>query len=396
MALTQAVVERAKFPATGQRFIRDAKSPGLALRITAGGARSFVWEGRVRGRVRRITLGPHPAVSLGVARQKALETAAAVARGEDPAEALARERGELTFGQLAERYMERHARARKRSAAQDERMLRDVLPAKDDAEELDAAPIPAGWRLRRLSDITRDHVAQLHARLGGERGHYTANRVLALVRTMFNLAREWGVFRGDNPTAGTRMFREEKRDRFLSPDELKRVLEALGTETDWRWRAYFKLALLLGPRKHELLRARWEDFDLRARTWRLPTTKAARPHLLPLPASAMALLESLSSRGKSEWIFPSRASESGHLEDPKKAWQRTRATAGVKDVRVHDLRRTLGSWLAASGYGLPLIGRVLNHTQPTTTAVYARLDLEPVRKALEANAHAMFGIAPAK
>ena len=102
---------------------------GLALRVTRGGAKTWVWEGRVRGRVRRITLGPHPALSLAVARDQALATAASVARGEDPAAARARERGELTFGGLADLYFERHARPRKRSARQDERMLRDVLIA---------------------------------------------------------------------------------------------------------------------------------------------------------------------------------------------------------------------------------------------------------------------------
>jgi len=151
---------------------------------------------------------------------------------------------------------------------------------------------------------------------------------------------------------------------------------------------------LLGPRRGELLCARWPDVDLAARTWRLPTTKAGRPHLLPLPTPAVTILESLPSRDQADWLFPSPAAASGHLEEPKKAWQRIRDRAQVPDVRVHDLRRTLGSWLAASGYGLPLIGRVLNHTQPATTAVYARLDLEPVRQALEQTAKAMLEAAP--
>jgi integrase len=254
-------------------------------------------------------------------------------------------------------------------------MLRDVLgrPAKE------PALIPATWRHRRLSDLTREHVAELHARVGRDSGHYAANRGLALLRAMFNLARTWGLCSGDNPATGIRAFREEKRDRFLNPDELSRALLAIDQEPDWRWRGYFRLALLLGPRRHELLRARWPELDFSARSWRLPTTKAERPHLLPLPTPAVEILESLPSRGQSEWLFPSSAARSGHLEEPRKAWQRIRERAKTKDVRIHDLRRTLGSWLAASGYGLPMIGRVLNHSQPSATAVYARLDLEPVR-----------------
>ena len=166
--LTQQFVDRATAPATGQRFFRDARVQGLALRVTGGGVKAWVWEGRVRGRVRRITLGPHPALSLAVARDQALAVAAAVTRGEDPAAARARERGELTFGGLAELYFERHARPRKRSASQDERMLRDVLgrPGKE------PALIPATWRHRRLSDLTREDVAELHARVGRDSGHY--------------------------------------------------------------------------------------------------------------------------------------------------------------------------------------------------------------------------------
>jgi integrase len=394
--LTQAMLDRASAPAHGQRFLRDAKIQGLALRISRGGAKAWVWEGRVRGRVRRITLGHHPAFSLPQARTKALAMAAAVADGKDPAAALAWERGELTFGAFAQTYLERHATPHKRSADEDKRMLRDVLPQKEAEDKArEPAPIPATWRHRRLSDITHAEVTQLHSRLQRDRGLYTANRVLALLRTMFNLAKCWGTLIVDNPAAGVRMFREEKRDRFLNPDELKRTLAAIDQEADWRWKAYFKLSLLLGPRRSELLSARWVDIDLPSCTWRLPTTKAGRSHLLPLPTPALAILDSLPSRGKSDWIFPSTTAASGHLEEPKKAWQRIRGQADVKDVRVHDLPRTLGSWLAANHYGLPLIGRVLNHSQPSATAVYARLDLEPVRAALEANAQAMLGVVTA-
>lgn len=389
------MVNRATPPVHGQRFLRDAKVQGLALRISRGGSKAWVWEGRARGRVRRVTLGRHPAVSLPNARTKALAMAAAVADGRDPAAERARQRGELTFGAFAETYLERHATPRKRSAGEDQRMLRDVLPPNAGDEKRGPSPIPSTWKNRRLSDITRAEVAQLHARLQRDRGLYTANRVLALLRTMFNLAERWGTFHAENPVAGIRMFREEKRDRFLNPDELKRTLAAIDEEPDWRWKAYFKLSLLLGPRRSELLSARWVDIDLQTFTWRLPTTKAGRSHLLPLPTAAVAILESLPSRAQSEWLFPSSTAASGHLEEPKKAWQRIRSQADVKDVRIHDLRRTLGSWLAANRYGLPLIGRVLNHSQPSATAIYARVDLEPVRAALEANAQAMLGTATA-
>ena len=211
---------------------------------------------------------------------------------------------------------------------------------------------------------------------------------------MFNLARDWGMLNSDNPATRIKLMPERKRDRFLSPDELGRVNRSLAQEPSQYWRAYFALSLTLGTRKGELLGLRWTDIDFRQRTLRIPRTKAGRPHLLPLPSPTVSILESLPSRNTSEWVFPSTASSTGHLVNPKVAWGRIRKAAKVPDVLIHDLRRTLGSWLAASGYSLPLIGRALNHTNVSTTAIYARLNLDPVRQALEQNATLMLSARP--
>jgi integrase len=119
-------------------------------------------------------------------------------------------------------------------------------------------------------------------------------------------------------------------------------------------------------------------------------TKAGRSHLLPLPTPVVDIFRSLASRDKSEWVFPGWGS-TGHLTEPKMAWQRIRTRAGVPDVRIHDLRRTLGSWLSGQGYNLQLIGKALNHSSVSTTQIYARLDINPLREALERNARLMFG-----
>jgi integrase len=148
---------------------------------------------------------------------------------------------------------------------------------------------------------------------------------------------------------------------------------------------------MLGTRKAELLRARWTDIDFDQGTLRIPTTKAGRSHLLPLPVSAVDLLKGLPSYQTEIFVFPSDSAHDGHLVEPAKAWQRIRARADLKDVRIHDLRRTLGSWLAGQGYNTPLIGKALNHRNAASTAVYARLDLDPLRLALEKNSERMFG-----
>jgi integrase len=377
--LTETFVGKAKLPADGEVFYRDRSVRGFALRVNWGGTKSFILEGRVKGRVRRITLGRWPVLPVVKARKRALEWKSIIDDGGDP---VASEAQATTFGALAHRYVE-HIKPRNKSWRQNEGALELY--------------VPKGWRGRRLSDVSRDEIMKLHDQIGEGHGPYSANRLVALLRAMYNFALDLKLFAGDNPAARIKPFKEEKRERFLSPDELVRVNEALLAEPSEYWRAYFPLILLLGPRKSELLTAKWADIDLVQRTWRLPITKAGRSHLLPLPEPAIAILESLPSRQQSEWIFPGNGA-TGHLVEPKAAWDRVRARAGLKDdseprsnVRIHDLRRTLGSWLAAAGYGLPMIGRALNHASPASTAVYARLALDPVRVMLEANAQIMYG-----
>jgi integrase len=374
--LTKLAVEKCRGPAHGQIFIRDSEITGLALRVTAGGSRSFVFEGRIRGRMRRMTLGGYPSLSVHQARQEALKIKGAIAKGEDPSLERKQDREALTFGQLAALYLERHAKQHKKSAHRDEQMIASYL---------------ARWKNRKISDITRDDVVRLHQALGTDHGRYAANRTAALLRTIFNRAADWGLLMGRNPAERLKLFREEKRDRFLSPDELGRVNKALLEEANPYWHAYFPLSLLLGARRTELLEARWADIVLDRGMWRIPNTKSGNPHLLPLPTAAAEILRQLPSRDTSEWVFPGNG-VSGHLIEPAKAWQRIRAKAGVHDVRIHDLRRTLGSWLAGEGYSLPLIGRALNHQNTSTTQIYARLQLDPVREALETNAASMLSV----
>src|SRR5215471_11882052 len=172
------------------------------------------------------------------------------------------------------------------------------------------------------------------------------------------------------------------------------------SEPDWRWRAFFPLSLLLRTRRGELATARWADIDFAEAVWRIPNTKSGRPHLLPLPRAAVQILERLPSRDHSEWLFPGEKTNTS-ITAPSNSWQRIRKRAGLNGdenvpnsaVRPHDLRRTLGSWLAASGYTVPLIGRALNLANVRTPAIYARLDLDPVRRALEDNASMMLAAA---
>jgi integrase len=378
--LTKQIVETAKAPADGQRFIRDDQIKGLALRITANGVKSFVWEGRIKGRMRRITLGQFPAITVVLARDKALEMKAAISRGGDPALERQQEREEPTFGNLTVRYLDEHAKPHKKSWKRDESRIEAHF---------------SKWNSRRVNDVSADEVARLHHAISEAHGKVAANRAIELLRVIFNLGRDWGYLNGANPAARVKRFHENKQERFLSPDEMHRLNSALADEKSIYWRAFFALSLMIGTRKNELLSARWSDLDLEKRTWQIPMTKAGRSHLLPIPAPATELLKALPSRNIGEFVFPGRG-KTGHLVEPRKTWERIRKAANLSDARIHDLRRTFGSWLAAQGYSLPLIGRALNHSNAASTSIYARIDLDPVRAALENNAALMLAPAPDK
>ncbi len=376
MILNEAAVKRAKTPKTGQTFLRDDKVTGLALRVTAGGAKSFIFEYWLKGRSKRMTIGGWPAVTVAKAREEAMRHKTAIADGRDPAAERESERQEPTLADLIKRYVDDYAKQHRKSWERDQRR-----------SEVHFARLAR----RQLSDISTGDVVKLHSSIAEDHGKVAANRAIQLLRAMFTKAREWKVFAGENPVT-VKFYDEKPRERFLSPDELQKVNKALLEEPDWRWRTLFPLLLLLGTRRSELLSARWADVDLTQRTLRLPTTKAGRSHLIPLPAAAIAILESLPSRDTSEWIFPAD-SASGHVSEPFKAWARIRTRAGVDDYTIHDLRRTLGSWLAADGASLLVIGKALNHARASSTEVYARLQLSPIREALERNAALMFGAA---
>jgi integrase len=338
-------------PETGQIFLRDTDIPGFGVRLTKSG-KTFVLEKRIHGPMRRITIGAYGPLSLEQARERAIGLTHEIIQGHDPAQARQARRHEPIWRELTALYLERHG-PRKRTAWNDRNMLNRYF---------------AGWQNRRSSSLARSEVA--------------------LVRKMFNLARLWGRHTGENPATGIELFPEETRDRFLQPHELPKLFEALNEDPNPYVKTALLIALLTGARRGEVLAMRWGDVDLAQAIWRIPDTKARRPHWLPLPQPVVTLLQALPHLHENPYVFPGRDGRS-HLVDISKAWTRIRTQAGLADVRIHDLRRTLGSWLAASGASLPLIGKALNHSQVSTTAIYARLSLAPVRAALESNAQRM-------
>ncbi len=369
---TKQRVEALAIPADGRAEYRDAATPGLVLRVTAGGVKSFSLFRRVNGRPARVTLGAFPAMTVEQAQRRARELQGQIVMGIDPRTARRKAREEPTLSVLFQFWMDTHAKLRKGTWEADQRQYDTYLKP---------------WAGRSLSTIKKSDVAALQLRIAETKGRYIANKVLALLRAMFNRAADIG-FDGPNPTAGIKKFPEEKRDRFLHGDDLRLFFAALASDPNAELRDYFRVCLFVGARKSNVLAMRWEEIDFGTGVWRIPITKSGQPVVVPLVGPVMQLLQARKASNGSPWVFPSRG-RTGHLVEPKSAWKRIIERAGLCDVRPHDLRRSLGSWMAMTGAGLPIIGKMLGHSQPTTTAIYARVAVDSVRAAAEAATAAM-------
>jgi integrase len=232
----------------------------------------------------------------------------------------------------------------------------------------------------------------LHRKITRSGARYAANRCVAILSKMFSLAMRWQM-RDDNPCKGIERNKEHHRRRYLSGDELGRLVRALAEHPDRQVANAVRLLLLLGARRGEVLAMEWGALDLGKGTWSKPpsSTKQNEHHQVPLSAPARALLAAIQEaqaaehpkRPLGEFVFPSTASATGHLVEIKKAWASITKAAGISDLRLHDLRHSYASALASSGATLPLIGALLGHSSPTTTARYAHLFQDPMRAAAE-------------
>lgn len=388
IAFTKRMLEGLPAPEQGQRSYYDARTPGLCLLVTPGGAKTFYRYGRIDGRPCRVKIGGFPAVTVEQARKAAARLNGDIASGADPAARRRAMLAETTFGGLFQKYIDLHAKPHKRTVADDERLYERFLER---------------WATRKVTDIDPAAVSVLHAKVGADHGPYIANRLGALVSAVFGFGRRVLRLTQDNPARGVQRFPEQSRERFLSAEELRRLFDALATETNADLRDLVEMALFTGARRGNLLAMRWAALDLDAWTWTIPSGeyKSKRETTIILAPPAVAILKRrrrAQAATPGEYVFPSWGG-TGHITEPKKAWGKLRTRAGLPDVRLHDLRRTFGSWQAAAGASSTIIGRSLGHKAGSpATAVYARMDLTPVRAAVDTAVAAMQGAAtkPAK
>jgi integrase len=374
---TVARLERLEAPDTNRDWYHDTGCPGLSLCVTAGGSKVFYLYRRWAGQPLQYRIDNFPALNVEDARKQARALMAQQAAGVDIRETRKARREAPTLADLWAWWAE-HSKQRKRSWKEDERQYNAFLKT---------------WASRRLSAIHKPDVAAWHSKIGRENGPYAANRALALLSSMFGKADNVG-YTGGNPCEGVAKFGEEKRDRFLSGEELSRFFSALGEEPE-HFRDFFLICLTTGARRSNVQSLAWADVNLDVGLWKIPAAqaKAGETIVVPLVPAAVEILRRRRETSEGTlWVFPSTArkkSRSGHFEEPKFIWRRIVKRAGLADVRLHDLRRTLGSWMTMGGAGLPIVGKMLGHRQLSTTEIYARLQVDPIRASAESATTAM-------
>lgn len=380
--LTKKFIERLATPKEKRVIVYDSQARGLGVMCTPTGHKSFFWFRKLAGYPTWRTIGQYPDLSIEQARAKASEynsdSAEWKAKNYEGASPFERRR-ELTLSVALEDYVEKHLKTKSKDPDH---------AVKDTKWQIDK--YAASLKSRTLSSIRREHLRLVHSSVGEKHGKFSANRLLQTIRAIFNHALRTELWGGQNPAVGIEPFHEESRSRFLQPNEFPNFLKALTNEKNTDLRDLVLLAIFTGARRANLLAMRWEELDLQRGLWNIPLTKNGEPHIVPLTTEATKILmDRRRESGAAAWVFPSPTSESGHLEDPKRAWQAFRKRAGIADVRLHDLRRTLGSWQAGSGVPLLTIAKTLGHQSTDATQVYSRLHLEPVRLAVESATSAM-------
>ncbi len=386
MHIVEKTIKQLLTPETGSPIVWDATVRGFGVRTTATGVKSFILDYRFKGRQRRYTIGQHPELSVVAARAEAEDLRKRIRDGHDPMEERNKSRGEPTLADLTDEYLE-DAKNRKRATS-----------LRNDKSMIDKIICPKLGRLR-LEAVTERDIATLHASL--KKTPYRANRVLALLSSVFNfgMRRKWTTM---NPARGIEKFAESKRERWLTIEELQEFKEALDRYKDQNASNALRLLMLTGSREAEVLKAEWEQFDLTRGVWTKPShnTKQKKVEHIPLSGPALKLLVTMVPEDATGPLFPGKSAEKngGARVSLRRPWIQACKAAGLVEeiqfegkrgpriryrptVRVHDLRHNFASHLASNGISLQIVGKLLGHTQASTTMRYAHLQDEALRSA---------------
>lgn len=384
-------------PGKDREFLWDRELAGFGVVAFPSGKKVYVIQYRKDGRSRRSRIGEHGRLTPDEARSQAKRLLGRVEEGGDPVEERRANRAARTLKAAADDFMTLHVQAKRRGRTGDEyaRLFKNhILPA---------------LGTRRLKDITRSDVARMHSKISRD-APYAANRSVAVLSSVWNwAARRDEVKFADNPAKGIEKNREEGRERYLTGAELARLGDVLReAETiglpyqvdrtkqtakhapkedqrrppmDPHAVGAIRLLILTGARLREILEARWDFVDFERGMMHLPESKTGKKPIY-LSSAALEILIALPRLDGNPHIIPGD-NPGAPRADLKKPWAAIRKAAGLEDVRIHDLRHSFASVGAGAQLGLPVIGRLLGHSQPATTARYAHLDADPLRRAVD-------------
>lgn len=359
-------------PEATQFMVFDSETRGLACIVYPSGKRSLVWYRKVGRAPMKIILGAFGDLSITRARIDAELNNGKLGKWKDDgmttASPFSARPEETTFEDVFEAYVARYLKLHARKPESAEKAARWLYKY----------GLKDSLGARRVASFRRNDLTTIHAKLA-EQGRVLANRAVQLARRVFR----WGLREQMyscpvDPFAGFKMFPEESRTRFLQKDEMYSFFDALKNETNESLRHFVWLSLATGARRSDLLSAKWADIDSDMQVWRIPAPKNGRAYSIPLSAEAREVLKERKALTKdSEFLFPAD-STTGHAVNLQKAWVKFRDRAGLPDLHIHDLRRSLGSWQAGAGSSILIIGKSLGHTSAAATQIYSRVDLSAV------------------
>lgn len=387
--ITKRIVDVAQ-PQAKDSFVWDSELAGFGLKVTPKSRKVFIVQYRFGGRkgvTRRYTIGTYGKLTVDQARIEAKRLLGEVATGSDPQERKSQQRSILKLHDLLDQFLSMHVDAKLKSSTATE--YRRVV----------SVHVKTRLKDRPIDSIKRADITRLHNSMRESR--YQANRTLALLSKFFNWCEKEGHRPdGSNPCRHIEKYKEDKRERFLSRDEVKRLGDALkraehvgivvDEKKDTRWfptphiAAAIRLLMLTGARLSEVLTLKWEYVDFANARIRLPDSKSGAKTVF-LNAPALEVLSNVPRLEENPFVICGEK-EGAHLINLQKPWRRIRKEAGLDDIRIHDLRHSFASFAAGAGMSLPMIGALLGHSQPQTTARYAHLADNPVQAASEATA----------
>ena len=363
---------------TKRTFYYDTVEPKLSLQITPNVSKSFYIRQRVKGNDIRVKLGEPPLMTVEEARIATVANRKLMNDGENPHKQNTKYNENTTLQQLFDDFVKERERFIGERTMVGYKSMWNTKISK--------------LAKRRLSDITGDDLKTLHRKISENFGNYTGNHCLVLIKTVYNYAIKEERFDGRNPAISVKLNKTEPRVRYMEHAELQRFFAVLDEYDNEISRDAILMLIYTGARKRNVLEMKWADIDMEAKIWKIPQTKTAKNVTIALVEPAMEVLQRRWEQAENEWVFYSPTSKSGHVEDIKRAWASILEKAQITNLRIHDLRHTLATYLIANGADAFIVQRALTHKSLQSTQVYVNLGVEHLRDKLNDTVNKMLNI----